>query len=325
MTAFGIERKLPGGIFIEIDEVTDVSTYVDSSVPVGSVDYRIREKSPFSAYSNTETVTTASAYQPSSQAYFDRNVGLSTLEKNIIDAWVVRYTTDDNLDKLDEFFFFGQVDGDYRIGFKTKTGVLNGGATQDGLGIAFGGTTGYFDTGFNLSTDGINYVSGDGLVGGFIKTDLDTGNKTLVGGRTSASARTTINTSGSDTLTYSINSTASNVGTGVTFDNNTHLLHRRYKATSNGIQIYKDGVQVSTDRGNGESSIPSINLWFGAENNNEALLSPMEGTISCGIISGGIGFDPVAANEADRIMIASFIDRSVVTTLAAANIIIDAA
>jgi len=277
-----------------------------------------------SEFSNTDTSTTEAQYDPDAAAYFLRNPTLSDFEKDVWNTLIVSAKSAGNYDLIDELFLFGVTTGDYRIGLKSKTGAAFGGLTQGNTGIVGNGTNAYFDTNFNPSVDGVNYTLNDALIGGFIKEDLGTGNRVLIGS-IDGSMRSEIFTNGTNVNAFSINANINTVGTGAGFNDNELLIHRRNSGAGNSIDIVRNGI-VDVSGGFPSTQIPNYNFYVFASNNTGTPTSYyFNGTVSSIIIASAVGFDVVAHNEYMRIAIASLIDGTLVPDLATANTIINAA
>ena len=105
---------------------------------------------------------------PDAQLVIDRMTGLSSIEINAINNFVIAEKDDGNYSLYDEFYALqlGATNG--LIGFKSKTATAFGGVTWDVNGVKGNGTTGYIATDFIPSVDSTQRVLNNAISGGFV-------------------------------------------------------------------------------------------------------------------------------------------------------------
>jgi len=292
---YGIERSLDGVNFSQIATVDDLFTYVDGTPPLDADTeyfYRVRELgNPNGFYSLIVSGTTlfTGNIDQDAQAWIDRLTNPSVTEVIAISDFFIAEKAAGNFDKWDEFYSFslGSVNG--LIGAKSKTATVFGGVTFSVDGAIFNGVTGYIDTNFVLSTDGINYTLNDCLVAAFIKETDQL--QTLFGCQTIGIEATRLRPENIE-CRVNVNSNVDNLIKQVNGDS----LWEVSRGNSIDFNVHENGILLTPLGMQGSVSVPPVSLYVGAYNRpgGDGVGSFADATISTCLIGGGIGFNHAA-------------------------------
>ncbi len=227
---------------------------------------------------------------PEAQAVLDRYIGLTGTETDAIVAFVDAEVSDGNWDTYDEFFLFplGATNG--LIGFKSVTGTIVNDPTFDIGGLLFNGTTQYFDTTIDPSTDLTQASLNDIDIQCFCKDNLSTDSNDYLHGCRSGSSELS-NYQGPSSIRARVN-TAFIVtqydGQPEFQDENLYGIGRDESVNA---EIFVDGIEVRTEA-DASNGFPDEPIYIGAR-------SPVAAFLNCKVATFKIGA-AIGFNQADH-------------------------
>ena len=180
--------------------------------------------------------------------------------------------------------------------------MTNNGATKVADGYSFDGIDDYIDSNYSPSS-GNNYSLNDALVGAYLKTKGPAvGNRNLLGLADAGDIIRIMEQDANNRIQIRINQSGSANLLSETFQDQTYYVNTR--VASNSIIFYKDGQQATTNN-QASTSIPSNNLFIGAERSGGSDVGNYDGIISSFIAGSGIDFNQSAHNTNLRTLLTS--------------------
>lgn len=238
------------------------------------------------------------------QDVLDRFTGLSGIEEAAIITLVDSEVANGNWGLKANGYVDGLYDAFWCFGLGTEAqaltqwhptsialGAVNNGATKGANGFQFTGTE-WIDTGFNPSTDGVNFLLNNALWGIFLKDNPspNSQNMTLMTAR-DASARSQIQTNTPD-VNYGANENNSRTHISGAIANNSLALC--YRTAVNSVSYSLNGTVQDSDV-LASTLIPNSVFEIGRRPDNASTF--LIGTVSSAIIGATNGFDQSGFNS----------------------------
>ena len=226
------------------------------------------------------------------------NTGVTdSTEAQAISDFIVAEKSDGNYALYDEFFLLSLGATNSLNGFKGTKGTANGGITWDVNGATFNGTTGYIDTNWTPSVDGVNLTQDDALLGFFVKDKITGATaKSYMGSIGNVSNENLFMRIANGTnMGISVNSATVNSGGGGDVSIGDNKLWASTRTANSFHTLYKDGASQGT-RSSTSVGLSDEPLAIGALNNQGVISEFLNVTMSTAIVGAAIGFDHATHN-----------------------------